>query len=110
MMTSETRGASTPARSSAALMAVLPSSWAGKFANAPTGVRVALTITTSSFMTGSFQAVFGRFPKRADRRSLIYVIGRSHGRDKAQRGANPPHGPHALRSPSGGAAVRLQKG
>src|SRR3974390_1714562 len=55
MMTSDTLGASTPARSSAALMAVLPSSWAGSDAktplNAPTGVRGALTITTSSFMT-----------------------------------------------------------
>src|SRR5579864_746921 len=54
MMTSETRCGSTPARSSAALMAVLPSSWAGNAAktplNAPTGVRVALTMTTSSFM------------------------------------------------------------
>ena len=54
MMTSETRAASTPARSSAALIAVLPSSWAGSDANAPlnapTGVRVALTMTTSSFM------------------------------------------------------------
>src|ERR1700747_3569489 len=54
MITSETRGASTPARSSAALIAILPSSWAGNDANAPlnapTGVRVALTITTSSFM------------------------------------------------------------
>src|SRR6516225_7192975 len=65
MMTSETRGASTPARSSAALMAVLPSSWAVKDANAPlnapTGVRVALTITTSSFMTGSFRAAWGYY-------------------------------------------------
>src|ERR1700758_4157518 len=64
MITSETRGASTPARSSAALMAVLPSSWAGNDANtplnAPTGVRVALTITTS-FMTGSFRAVWGYY-------------------------------------------------
>src|SRR5215470_11146251 len=64
-ITSETRGASTPARSSAALMAVLPSSWAGNDANAPlnapTGVRVALTITTSSFMTGSFRAVWGYY-------------------------------------------------
>jgi hypothetical protein len=46
-------------------MAVLPSSWAGNDANAPlkapTGVRVALTITTSSFMTGSFQAVWGYY-------------------------------------------------
>src|ERR1700746_474816 len=65
MITSETRGASTPARSSAALMAVLPSSWAGNDANtplnAPTGVRVALTITTASFMTGSFRAVRGYY-------------------------------------------------
>src|ERR1700757_4548298 len=65
MITSETRGASTPARSSADLIAVLPSSWAGKDANAPlnapTGVRVALTITTSSFMTGSFRAVWGYY-------------------------------------------------
>src|SRR5262249_57574470 len=65
MITSETRGASTPARSSAALIAVLPSSWAGNDANAPlnapTGVRVALTITTSSFMTGSFRAVWGYY-------------------------------------------------
>src|SRR5271166_2348659 len=65
MITSETRGASTPARSSAALMAILPSSWAGNDANAPlnapTGVRVALTITTSSFMTGSFRAVWGYY-------------------------------------------------
>jgi hypothetical protein len=46
-------------------MAILPSSWAGNDAkaplNAPTGVRVALTITTSSFMTGSFQAVWGYY-------------------------------------------------
>ena len=46
MITSETRPASTPARFSAAWMAVLPSSWAGKLANAPlkapTGVRAAL--------------------------------------------------------------------
>ena len=32
MITSETRGASTPARSSAALIATLPSSWAGRVA------------------------------------------------------------------------------
>ena len=43
-----------PARSSAALMATAPSSWAGMVANAPlklpTGVRAALTMTTSSDM------------------------------------------------------------
>src|SRR6516164_9840686 len=65
MITSETRGASTPARSSAALMAILPSPWAGNDANAPlnapTGVRVALTITTSSLMAGSFRAVWGYY-------------------------------------------------
>ena len=54
MMTSETRSGSTPARSSAALMATLPRSWAGRLANAPlklpTGVRAALTMTMSSFI------------------------------------------------------------
>src|SRR5579872_4361867 len=54
MMTSETRPGSTPARSSAALMAMAPRSWAGSVANAPlklpTGVRAALTMTTSSDM------------------------------------------------------------
>src|SRR3974390_2111918 len=98
MITSETRGASTPARSSAALIAVLPSSWAGNEANAPlnapTGVRVALTITTSSFMTGSFRAD-GAITTRAGRRSLIYVIGRRQGLDKAHTRAKPPHGLHA---------------
>src|SRR5580658_6054454 len=73
-MTSETRADSTPARSSAALMAVLPSSWAGKLAKAPlkapTGVRTALTITTSSFMVNSFRdrgygAVAGRLTARS---------------------------------------------
>src|SRR6516162_7599800 len=87
MITSETRGASTPARSSAALIAVLPSSWAGNEANAPlnapTGVRVALTITTSSFMAGSFR-LFG-----ATAGSLAYVIGTPRGLDKAHQGANP---------------------
>ena len=60
MMTSDTRGASTPARSNAALIAVFPDSWAGTVANAPlnapTGVRVALTMTMSSFMANSFPA------------------------------------------------------
>src|SRR5690242_19219533 len=54
MITSETRAGSTPARSSAALMATAPRSWAGMVANAPlklpTGVRAALTMTTSSDM------------------------------------------------------------
>ena len=54
MMTSETRPGSMPARSSAALMAMAPRSWAGVVANAPlklpTGVRAALTMTTSSDM------------------------------------------------------------
>src|SRR3954449_12576756 len=54
MTTSETRPGSTPARSSAALMATAPRSWAGMVANAPlklpTGVRAALTMTTSSDM------------------------------------------------------------
>src|SRR5881409_3868436 len=54
MITSETRAGSTPARSSAALMATAPRSWAGVVANAPlklpTGVRAALTMTTSSDM------------------------------------------------------------
>ena len=49
MMTSETSPASTRARSSAALMAILPSSCAGRLAsaplNAPTGVRAALAMT-----------------------------------------------------------------
>ena len=62
MMTSLTRAPSTPARSNAALIAVLPSSWAGRLANAPlnapTGVRAALTMTISSFIRNSFwQAV-----------------------------------------------------
>ncbi len=54
MITSETRAGSMPARSSAALMAMAPRSWAGVVANAPlklpTGVRAALTMTTSSDM------------------------------------------------------------
>src|ERR1700694_5617579 len=54
MITSETRPGSTPARSSAALMATAPRSWAGMVAKAPlklpTGVRAALTMTTSSDM------------------------------------------------------------
>ena len=48
-MTSETSPGSTRARSSAALMATLPSSWAGRLASAPlkepTGVRAALAMT-----------------------------------------------------------------
>src|SRR5438045_4250254 len=59
MITSETRPGSTPARSSAALMATAPRSWAGMVANAPlklpTGVRAALTMTTSSDMGFSFE-------------------------------------------------------
>src|SRR5215510_2143443 len=54
MMTSETRPGSMPPRSSAALMAMAPRSWAGRVAKAPlklpTGVRAALTMTTSSDM------------------------------------------------------------
>src|SRR5204862_8212879 len=54
MITSEMRPGSTSARSSAALMAMAPRSWAGMVANAPlklpTGVRAALTMTTSSDM------------------------------------------------------------
>jgi len=54
MITSETRPGSIPARSSAALMATAPRSWAGVVAKAPlklpTGVRAALTMTTSSDM------------------------------------------------------------
>ena len=48
-MTSETSPGCTPARSSAALMAILPSSGAGRLAseplNEPTGVRAALAMT-----------------------------------------------------------------
>src|SRR5690349_5265249 len=55
MITSDTWAPSTPARSSAALMAILPSSCAGRLANAPlnapTGVRAALTMTMSSCIT-----------------------------------------------------------
>src|ERR1700709_2684303 len=58
MMTSETRPGSMPARSSAALMAMAPSSWAGVVGKAPlrrpTGVRESLTMTTSSDMDISF--------------------------------------------------------
>src|SRR5215218_4173513 len=58
MMTSETRPGSMPPRSSAALMAIAPRSWAGVVAKAPlklpTGVRAALTMTTSSDMDISF--------------------------------------------------------
>src|SRR6185437_7589293 len=57
MMTSETRPPSTPARCSASCIAALPSSWAGRLANAllnePTGVRAALTMTISSFIRNS---------------------------------------------------------
>ena len=62
MMTSETRPGSMPARSSAALMAMAPRSWAGVVANAPlklpTGVRAALTMTTSSDMGISWSLRF----------------------------------------------------
>src|SRR3954468_6719399 len=65
MMTSETRPGSMPARSSAALMAMAPRSWAGVVANAPlklpTGVRGALTMTTSSDMDISFDVLGLRF-------------------------------------------------
>src|SRR5690606_13866468 len=48
-MTSSTSAAATPARSSAALIASAPSSWAGTLANAPlnvpTAVRAALAMT-----------------------------------------------------------------
>ena len=57
MMTSETRPPSTPARLSAAWIATLPSSWAGRPESAPlkapTGVRAALTMTMSSFIAKS---------------------------------------------------------
>src|SRR5262252_7168140 len=57
------RAPSTPARSIAPLIAALPSSCAGKLANAPlkapTGVRVALTMTMSSFMRNSCSVAFG---------------------------------------------------
>ena len=60
MMTSETRPGSMPARSSAALMATAPRSWAGVVANAPlklpTGVRAALTMTISLDMESSSAA------------------------------------------------------
>ena len=63
MITSDTRAGSTPARSSAALMATLPRSWAGMVANAPlnapTGVRAAPTMTMSSFMGMSFGLMVG---------------------------------------------------
>ena len=63
MMTSETRPGSMPARSSAALMATAPRSWAGVVANAPlklpTGVRAALTMTTSSDMDISLWVFLG---------------------------------------------------
>src|ERR1700694_1449429 len=62
MITSETRAGSMPARSSAALMAMAPRSWAGMVANAPlklpTGVRAALTMTTSSDMDISFDVLW----------------------------------------------------
>ena len=65
MMTSETRPGSMPARSSAALMAMAPRSWAGVVANAPlklpTGVRAALTMTTSSDMDISLRFLGLRF-------------------------------------------------
>ena len=52
MMTSETCLPSTPARFKASEIAVLPNSWAGRLPNAPlnapTGVRAAPTMTTSS--------------------------------------------------------------
>src|SRR5438105_15272769 len=58
VMRSETRAGSMPARSSAALMAMAPRSWAEVVANAPlklpTGVRAALTMTTSSDMDISY--------------------------------------------------------
>ena len=70
MMTSETRPGSMPARSSAALMAMAPRSCAGVVANAPlklpTGVRAALTMTTSSDMDISLWGFLGlRFSSTA---------------------------------------------
>ncbi len=57
MITSDTRPASMPPRSSAALMTAAPRSCAGVEANAPlklpTAVRAAPTMTTSSFMGNS---------------------------------------------------------
>ena len=57
-ITSSTSAASTPARSSAALMATAPRSWAGVVAKAPlkepTGVRAAETMTMSWAAMGSF--------------------------------------------------------
>src|SRR3974390_384848 len=56
-ITSLTRSPEIPARSIAALMADLPNSCAGRLAKAPlkapTGVRVALTMTISSFIGNS---------------------------------------------------------
>src|SRR3954468_14317245 len=63
MMTSDTRPGSTPARLRASLMATAPRSCAGVVANAPlklpTGVRAALTITTSSDMDISLLVFLG---------------------------------------------------
>src|SRR5438105_6736971 len=71
MITSETWGASAPARLSASAMATLPRSWAGRPANAPlkapTGVRTAPTMTISSFMNHSFSCP-------AERRSIAYRL------------------------------------
>src|SRR5690349_17583125 len=73
MMTSETRPGSTPARSSAALMAIAPRSWAGSEAKAPlklpTGVRAALTMTTSSDMGISWELEFFENRQAPERRA-----------------------------------------
>src|SRR5262245_57454372 len=54
-ITSETSAPSTPARLSDSWIATLPSSWAARLAKAPlkapTGVRAALTMTISSFIS-----------------------------------------------------------
>jgi len=54
-MTSDTCAPSTPARLRVSWMATFPNSWAGSAANAPlkapTGVRAALTMTISSFIS-----------------------------------------------------------
>src|SRR5580704_2236684 len=95
MITSETRAPSTPARSSAALIAVRPSSWAGTVAKAPlkapTGVRVALTMTMSSFMGNPSG---NRVTSHADRAAGSYNVCHKDAAGRRQ-GARRPHRCHA---------------
>src|SRR5262249_12961836 len=78
MMTSDTSPGSTCARSSAALIAILPRSWAGRLAseplNEPTGVRAAAARTM-----GDCSCFLKSSKKSVDRRALGQLSGQLSG-------------------------------